>query len=107
MSALEEVLVDYLALRRAVGFALAGQDRLLGQFVAELAAAGEDRITTRAALSWAAKAKCRRSQAERLAMVRVFARYVQAVDPETEVPSTKLIPTLKDRAVLTCSARTR
>ena len=91
------MLADYLALRHAVGFALAGQDRLLGEFVGGLEAAGEERITTRAALAWASAARSRRSQAARLQMVRVFARYAQAVDPATEVPSTKLIPPSKGR----------
>jgi integrase/recombinase XerD len=91
MSALGGVLADYLALRRAVGFSLAGQDRLLGDFVDTVEKAGEAHITTRRALAWSSQARSRREQARRLGVVRVFARYAQSVDPATEVPSTRLL----------------
>ena len=92
MSGLDGVLADYLALRRAVGFSLANQDRLLADFLAFLADHGEERITARAALSWASQSKTIGARAKRLGVVRVFARYAQASDPATEVPGTKLLP---------------
>ena len=46
-------LTDYLSLRRALGFELRAQGRLLGQFVDYLEARGRDTVTTKDALGWA------------------------------------------------------
>ena len=53
MMALEERLAGYLAVRRALGYKLARAEKLLAQFIAWLAARGEQTITTASALAWA------------------------------------------------------
>ena len=53
MSELEGHLQEYLALRRALGFKLVGEGRLLAGFVAFALGAGEQTITTQTALRWA------------------------------------------------------
>lgn len=93
MSALAERLADYLALRRAVGFKLEAQGRLLPQFVAYLDDIGAETVTVEAALAWAVNpmaAQPGRAR-ERLSMVRSFARYLQAFDPAAQVPPTNLV----------------
>jgi integrase/recombinase XerD len=89
MSALGDVLDEYLALRRAVGFTLVWPGRILSDFVAFVDARGESTITVTAALEWAAGCS---SAARALEAVRVFARYVEAIDPATEVPDVALLP---------------
>ena len=53
MSSLRAELVEYLAVRRALGYKLDTAERLLGQFIDYLDARGEQRITIDAAVAWA------------------------------------------------------
>ena len=53
MIALGQALDDYLTLRRALGFALRSYEPPLRDFVAFLARAGTETITTRHPLAWA------------------------------------------------------
>lgn len=96
MSALASVLDDYLALRRAVGFKVEHLRQELPKFVAFCDAEGAGTITVDLALRWAGQ---RANAAQRLGAVRVFARYVQALDPATEVPSAGLLPQRAARRV--------
>lgn len=89
MSALGEVLDEYLALRRAVGFKLEHAGHCLPRFVAFLDVRGERRISVASALEWAAEQS---SPPRVLTEVRVFARYAQALDPANEVPPVELCP---------------
>jgi integrase len=89
MSALGDLLDEYLALRRSVGFKLAEPARVLPDFVDFLEGRSETTITVAAALEWAGQ---HRAPARVLEPIRVFARYVQAVDPATEVPAVALCP---------------
>lgn len=93
MSALDDAVVDYLALRRSLGFALRDHDHLLGGFVAELETAGLDTITIEAALAWATRSGDAHPawHAKRLGYVRRFAVYLHAVDPRCEVPPEGLL----------------
>lgn len=79
---------DYLRLRRSLGFKLTLHGPLLAQFVDYLDAAQATSVTTELAVRFAQLPQ--RVQpivwAHRLSMVRGFARYLQAVDPGTEVP---------------------
>ena len=92
---------DYLATRRAMGYKLAYQGQMLAQFAAYLDAAGAEHLTTDHAVSWAKQpADAKRSWwAVRLSTVRVFARYLSALDPATEIPPPGLIPAQSHRAV--------
>jgi integrase len=100
MSPLEQALADYLQVRRSLGYKLTHHGELLPQFVAYLQDVGAERLTTEHALRWAmlsagsSPAWC----ARRLVIVRGFARYLQSVDPGTEVPPTGLLVGGRERA---------
>lgn len=94
MSPLREALADYVALRRAMGFKLEGVECRLKGFVKFAEEQGAAFVTTDLALRWAHKpaqgdpAYC----ADRLRMVRLFARHCIILDPRTEVPPEGLLP---------------
>ena len=79
---------DYLRLRRALGFKLERAGQLLPQLVTYLEAAGATTVTSELAIAWARLPE--RAQpnhwAQRLAIARGFARYLQTIDPTTQVP---------------------
>jgi integrase/recombinase XerD len=93
MSRLRELLGDYLAVRRALGFKLEGQGRLLGDFVSFADRAGAGSVTIELALAWALLPKDVSPgwSARRLRMVGGFALYLKAFDPYTEVPPAGLL----------------
>ncbi|MGJ7512716.1 tyrosine-type recombinase/integrase [Variovorax sp. GT1P44] len=100
MTALRQALVDYLSLRRALGYKLRRAEKLLHQFIDFLDASGARTITTEHALAWACQPK---DGAEywwgyRLSVVRVFASYVHANDASAEVPQRDLLPCRPRRA---------
>jgi integrase/recombinase XerD len=94
MSALRTALHDYLAVRRALGYKLRLEGRLLSRFVDFAERSGAEYITTELALNWATQpVNAQPSQwANRLAMVRRFARYCLPNDPRTVVPPPDLLP---------------
>lgn len=94
MSPLRTALGEYLALRRSLGFRLRLSGRLLERFVEFADRRGAEFITCELALQWAtAPADVQAAQwANRLAMVRRFARYHRATEPRTEVPPPDLLP---------------
>jgi len=101
MSALAQAVDEYLALRRALGYKLEAHGRLLPQFVAFLDQRQASVITTALALAWATE-PARGSVVwwhQRLAVVRGFARYLQASDPRHEVPPADALPAKFRRAV--------
>jgi integrase/recombinase XerD len=96
---LEQSLVEYLTVRRALGYKLENAEPLLGQFLAYLQANGEEQITTERALAWATlPASGRPWHSQRLRAVRGFARYLHAVDPEVQVPPVDLLAPQRHRA---------
>lgn len=88
MSALHGHVVDYLQLRRALGFKLVEPGHVLPQFVAWLDAAGTSTITFDAAIEWARLPEGAQptTLSHRLGAVRGFARYLHTIDPATEIP---------------------
>lgn len=88
MSELARHLVDYLTLRRALGFTLEQEGRELPQLVAYLEAAGSATLTAELAIAWARLPQQVQPirWAHRLGSARVFARYLATIDPATEVP---------------------
>jgi integrase/recombinase XerD len=88
VSALSGHVVDYLRLRRALGFKLERAGRMLPQFVAWLDAAGARTITVELAVAWARLSEGAQPivWAHRLGAVRGFARYMATIDPGTEIP---------------------
>jgi integrase/recombinase XerD len=101
MSGLRCAVSDYLTVRRALGFELTGVGRLLDQFVDFAEAAGAETITTQLALQWATLPPGGSPiwYAQRLGVVRCFARWWQTVEPDTEVPPADLLPAGVRRAV--------
>ena len=93
MSELALLLEEYLATRRALGNRLELPARLLKRFVAFAAQHQTSFITTECALQWATEPRDAQPAqwANRLGMVRRFARYAHAVDPRHEVPPQGLL----------------
>jgi integrase len=95
---LRQALDEYLRLRRGLGFKLVSDQRLLESFVGFLEQAGAQHITSELALMWARTPDAHPHRwSQRLGIVRVFARYVATLDPESEVPSTDLLPARRPR----------
>ena len=89
MTALAVHLDDYLKLRRTLGHKLADAHRLLPRFVSYLVARGAEFVTIDAALGWALEREMPAGSvvpADRMMLVRGFARYLSGIDPRTEVP---------------------
>lgn len=92
MSALQQALRDYIAMRRGLGYKFVHQERRLERFVAFMAQRDATVITTKLALEWATQPPGRHpSWALRLTDVRGFARHLHSLDPRTEVPPTGII----------------
>ena len=99
MTTLMLAVQDYLALRRRFGFTLDRAGQLLPDFVRYLEDAGSPRVTTELALDWATLPS-RAHPAwwrERLGIVRGFARYLVAIDPDTEVPPKGILSARRPR----------
>jgi integrase len=100
MSRLREAAEDYLAVRRSLGFKLASQGYLLHSFVRYAEQACASTVTTELALAWAELPPGKDDVwcARRLGVVRCFARYLETLDPRTEVPPADLLPQRSRRA---------
>jgi integrase/recombinase XerD len=96
---LRDLVDEYLALRRVLGYRLPREGWLLPRFVTFLETRAQTWITTPLAVEWASEPVCatNATAAHRLTMIRGFAEYVRAQDPRTEVPSRDLIPVVKQR----------
>lgn len=79
---------QYLGLRRAMGYELARHDHLIDQFLHYLQNRGSVRITVAAAVEWACLPAGTRPRwhAARLAVIRGFATYVHAHQPDAAEP---------------------
>ncbi len=99
MSTLRELLQDYLAMRRALGFKLHAEGIGLLSFITFMECAQADFISTDLALAWAKQPTMAQPiwWAQRLSYVRGFARYCHAIDPRTEVPQPGLLPFSRQR----------
>jgi len=93
MSYLRQLAEDYLQIRRALGYKLDSQARVLFSFVSYLEDAGASCVTVDLALSWATQPAGADPVwwSRRLSVARCFARHLVAIDPDTEVPSTHLL----------------
>lgn len=93
MTGLAARVEEYLTLRRALGFKLDRHGRLLPGFAEFCAGRGEQHITIDAAVAWATLPPKASPiwVAERLRIVRVFAHWLHAHDPASEVPPTGLL----------------
>jgi len=100
MSALRRTLEEYLTVRRTLGFKLERAARLLPDFVAYLELQDAPTVTTTLAVEWAKQPPDGHPAwwAERLSIVRGFAKHLQAHDARTEVPPAELLPARTRRA---------
>ena len=100
VNGLRDQVADYLTIRRALGFDLVGAGRLLDQFVGFTETAGADTITTPLAVQWATLPPAGSPvwYAQRLSVVRCFARWLHSIDDDTEVPPADLLPAHARRA---------
>ncbi len=101
MSRLRDAVDRYLETRRALGFKFQRPAWLLPDFVRHLEAHRAPFITLHLALDWAQQPPDGHPAwwAERLSIVRGFARQLQAEDPRHQVPPVGLIPRRVRRAV--------
>lgn len=99
MTSLREMLSDYLRIRRRLGFQLKSDQRLLESFVEFMQQAAAERITSELAVKWAMLPQDAHPHrwGQRLTIVRVFARYVATLDPDSEIPSVELLPARRPR----------
>lgn len=100
MSGLQAHVDDYLRLRRALGFKLKEDERVLGQLAGYLEAAGAETVSTELAIGWARLPVGVHPNhwAKRLRIARGFAGYLQTIDPRTEIPPPDVFPTRRQRA---------
>jgi len=94
MTKLKKALEEYLSVRRTLGFRLRLAGGLLHRFVEFAEKEKTCFITTKLALEWATQPKDAQpaTWANRLGMVRGFAKYQSATDPRTEIPPEELLP---------------
>lgn len=94
MTVLGQHLDEYLQLRRTLGHKLADAHRLLPRFVTYLDEHDIEFVTIEAALAWALEREMPIGSvvpADRMMIVRGFARYLSGIDPRTEVPPAETI----------------
>jgi integrase len=101
MSDFARQVQNYLKLRRALGFKLTFEGRVLPQLVAYLDHAGASTLTAELAIAWAGLPEGVRpiSLAHRLGAARGFAKYLQTIDPATEVPPCGVWPSVTLRPI--------
>lgn len=99
MTDLAEHVQDYLRLRRALGFKLRVEGTVLPQLVTYLTAAGASTVTAELAIAWAGLPQGVKpiTLAHRLGAARGFAKYLQTIDPTTQVPPSGVWPTRSPR----------
>lgn len=119
MSGIRQAVERYLTVRRALGYKLYVEGRMLAQFAGLLEQRGEGYVTTATALEWATAPTGAATEwwASRLTVIRGFARFQTGFDARTEIPPADLFargigqrptPYLyseQDIAALLCAAR--
>ncbi len=117
MSAIRDSLVQYVAVRRALGSKFYEPALALDHFVDFLEREGSGFITTDLALCWAMEPKLaqRATWGRRLSQVRGFAKWLNAADIRNEIPPARLLEACRRRNAphiipnrkLSCSWRKR
>jgi len=94
MSELDIAVKEYLTVRRALGFKLHNEGKLLYDFVRFIGKQRMPFVTINLAVQWAMQPKEAQPAwwAKRLSMVRSFAKYQNAKDQRTEIPPQQLLP---------------
>jgi site-specific recombinase XerD len=93
MRAIRDALIQYIAVRRALGTQLREPAVTLGHFVEFLEREGAEFITIKLAIRWAQEPQNvqRATWARRLTMVRRFAAWLSVFDPRTEIPPKRIL----------------
>jgi integrase/recombinase XerD len=94
VTALEDTLADYLALRRRLGHKLADTERQLDRFVIYLNDVGAETVTMQTALAFVLDPEVDPASSvpvKRLQAVRGFARHLAGIDPATEIPPAGIV----------------
>lgn len=99
MSSFHDHVAEYLKARRALGFKLSYPGVVLHQFASYLDAAGASTITVELAVEFAGlpKGVTPIHLSHRLGALRGFARYLNTIEPATEVPPVGIWPTSQVR----------
>jgi integrase len=99
MKPLSKLLSEYLDMRRKLGFKAERETWLLTKFVAFLRCKRSTHVTTEHALSWAKQPVDAHPMwwAQRLSVVRVFAKHLNLLDPRHEIPPSDLFPRISRR----------
>jgi site-specific recombinase XerD len=99
MSNIHDALMQYVALRRALGTKLQEPAMTLGRFLDFLEREKAEFITSELALRWAMQPQGvqRATWARRLGMVRGFAAWLSTIDARTEVPPRRLLAARRRR----------
>jgi len=94
MKSLHQCVHEYLTMRRALGFRLKKDERLLLDFAAFMKHRRAKRITVKLAIKWAQRTGSadQNYHAGRLRAIRSFVRYRILIDPCTEIPSADSLP---------------
>ena len=95
MSTLSRELDRYLTIRRSLGYRLRAHERILRKLVAFAEQHGAEHISTDLFLRWkkaSGGSASRHTWAQSLAIVRLFAQWLHAIDTGNEVPPRGLIP---------------
>ena len=88
-----QYLQTYVALRRAIGFAMRPEAHLLQDFVDHLERRGHDAPVAQVAVEWATASAGQ--HAHRLSIVRGFLTMVRAAEPDVDVPGAGLLSARK------------
>jgi integrase/recombinase XerD len=99
MSSLHKAAEEYLTVRRALGFKLKMQGRLLLQFVDYLESSGLETVTTEAAVAWATAPSDASAvwHGMRFGVARRFAAHLHLLDPTCELPPPDVLPECQRR----------
>lgn len=99
MTDLTEHVEDYRRLRRALGFKLKFEGKVLPQLIAYLTDAGSCTLTADLAIAWAGLPQGVKpiSLAHRLEAARGFAKYLHTIDATTQVPPSGIWATRNPR----------
>lgn len=99
MSSLRPAVDDYLAMRRALGFKLDREEKLLPRLADFIQDRGEQHVSVDAALAWATLPPGSAAWwSSRFRIARGFAAYMHAIDPVNQIPAHDLLPNPPHRA---------
>lgn len=99
MGAIRDSLIQYVAVRRALGTTFYEPALALDHFVDLLELEGAEFITIDLAMRWAMASKLveRATWGRRLSQVRGFAKWLSAIDSRNEIPPTQLLSARRRR----------